>query len=176
MPCHLRAPQSRVDKIEAGTILLRGTVTVANWMFRSTMDGKVQSLFAPELSIEYPNKARTDLWNPFQALTASEFTLQDQELRHEPAWNTMDVSVNGFAATPVSSKAKEGVAQMLDLRLPTTLVYCRMICFGSKRKKGFGWWSKEICKRAGNLGRGDLDDQIWTIVGIKDGEGNFRMG
>lgn len=26
---------------------------------------------------------------------------------------------------------------MLDLRLPTTLVYCRMICFGSKRKKGF---------------------------------------
>lgn len=63
------------------------------------------------LSIEYPNKARTDpsaLWNPFQALTASEFTLQDQELRHEPGWNTMDVSVNGFAATPVPSKAKEG--------------------------------------------------------------------
>lgn len=67
------------------------------------------------LSIEYPNKARTEdpparlpPGNPFQALTASEFTLQDQQLRHEPTAGTwMDVSVNGFAATPVClSKAK----------------------------------------------------------------------
>lgn len=63
----------------------------------------------------------------------------------------------------ISSKAKGWVAQMLDLGLPTTPVYCRIICSDSKREKGFGWWSKEPCKRAENLGRGDE-----TKIGIKD--------
>lgn len=76
------------------------------------------------LSIEYPNKARTEdpparlpPGNPFQALTASEFTLQDQQLRHEPTAGTwMDVSVNGFAATPVClSKAKGRVGVDADV-------------------------------------------------------------
>lgn len=110
-----RVAQSRVDKIEIGDNPITGTVTVANWMFRSTMDGKVQRSIHPvvwvsSIPIRRGQRTRPPALpgNPFQALTASEFTLQDQQLRHEPTAGTwMDVSVNGFAATPVClSKAK----------------------------------------------------------------------
>lgn len=124
-----RVAQSRVDKIEIGDNPITGTVTVANWMFRSTMDGKVQRSIHPvvwvsSIPIRRGQRTRPPALpgNPFQALTASEFTLQDQQLRHEPTAGTwMDVSVNGFAATPVClSKAK---GRVVDADVGFTFAY-----------------------------------------------------
>lgn len=119
------------------------------------------------LSIEYPNKARTEdpparpPWKPFPSVN---------RVRIHPSGSATTTRTHGWnmdgrkrkwlcsnTCVPEQSEGKGGGGwmQMLDLRLPTTLVYCRIICFGSKRKKGLARWSNEACKRVGNLGRGD---------------------
>lgn len=175
-----RVAQSRVDKIEIGDNPITGTVTVANWMFRSTMDGKVQRSIHPVVwvsSIPIRRGQRTrplaPPWKPFPSVNC---------VRIHPSGSATTTRTHGWnmdgrkrkwlcsnTCVPEQSEGKGGGGwmQMLDLRLPTTLVYCRIICFGSKRKKGLARWSNEACKRVGNLGRGDLDDEM---------VGDFRMG
>lgn len=70
-----RVAQSRVDKIEIGDNPITGTVTVANWMFRSTMDGKVQRSIHPVVwvsSIPIRRGQRTrplaPPWKPFPSV------------------------------------------------------------------------------------------------------------
>lgn len=110
-----RVAQSRVDKIEIGDNPITGTVTVANWMFRSTMDGKVQRSIHPVVwvsSIPIRRGQRTrplaPPWKPFPSVNRVRIHPSGSATTTRThGWNTMDVSVNGFAATPVClSKAK----------------------------------------------------------------------
>lgn len=75
------------------------------------------------LSIEYPNKARTEdpparpPWKPFPSVNRVRIHPSGSATTTRThGWNTMDVSVNGFAATPVClSKAKGRVGVDADV-------------------------------------------------------------
>lgn len=124
-----RVAQSRVDKIEIGDNPITGTVTVANWMFRSTMDGKVQRSIHPVVwvsSIPIRRGQRTrplaPPWKPFPSVNCVRIHPSGSATTTRThGWNTMDVSVNGFAATPVClSKAK---GRVVDADVGFTFAY-----------------------------------------------------